>query len=583
VIPSWRAFCLATALAAWVGAARGEYRDDIGFTLLQQELGSATPDGAGVWVAHVESRTDTANPDAFPNFLPDTTLGEFAGKQLLAISLNGQVSNHATLVGRRFYGNETSMATGIANVGVYWTDDWLAGGFLKANVAAAPLKSSYRVFNHSWVGANGDTIDVLRRTDYVVETYDQIQVAAVNNDDNPTDGNNPAQPLLTSAFNVISVGLTSGEHAIGSVSQGGSYNGLRNRPHLVAPATATSNAAPVVAAASALLIETAHTRPELSNGAFDVATDIGTYTVRHGETSEVIRAALMAGAQRHDVAGYNPTARNNLDLRFGAGEIDIYNSYHILTAGEQESVERGGDAGGIERRGFDYVSDFASGDTATYPFMPDVNSSMLFATLSWNIDVAGGTNVFSPTTRLSNFDLELLRLGDAGYERVAVSDGTSDTTENLWLGDLLPGTQYALRVVRSDAFGAWDFGLAWQLTHDPDAPLFGDMNGDGGVDTTDISPFMLALTNPATYAARFPAINAEALGDINRDGRFDNADIDSFNVLLGGGPPLILDTSPANTVPEPSTGMLLVATFAGCFVPTWLRRKAARRVSVRNS
>ncbi len=581
--PGWHVLCLATALAACAGVARGEYRDDIGFTLLQQELGASTPDGAGVWVAHVETRIDNANPDNFPNFLPDASLSEFAGKQLLAISLNGQISNHATAVGRRFYGNDTSMASGITDVGVFWSDDWLAGSFLKSNVSAGPLKSSYRVFNHSWVGNSSDTIDILRRLDYVVETYDQIQVAAVNNDDNPTDGNNPAQPMLTSAFNMLSVGLTSGEHAIGTVSQGGSYNALRNRPHLVAPATATSNAAPVVSAASALLIETAHTRPELSNGSFDVATDVGTYTVRHGETSEVIRAALMAGAQRHDVAGYNPSARNNLDLRFGAGEVDVYNSYHILTAGEQESVERGGDASGISRRGFDYISGFASGNTATYPFMPDVNSTMLFATLSWNIDVAGGNTVFSSVTRLSNFDLQLLQLGDAGYQVIAASDGTFDTTENLWLGDLTPGTQYALRVVRSDAFGLWDFGLAWQLTHDPDAPLFGDMNGDGGVDVTDISPFMLALTNPATYAARFPLINAETLGDINRDGRFDNADIDSFNILLGGGPPLILDTSPANSVPEPSTGILLLATIAVLALPVARRGKAVGHASASNS
>lgn len=553
-----RILTLLAAVAVCAESARGEYRDDIGYTLLSQEIGASLPDGAGVWVGHVESRTDVNNPDGIPNFLPDSADAEFVGKQLLAVTINGQVSNHATIVGRRYYGNATSMTPGIENVGVYWTDDWVADGFLRSGFSGGPVRSSYRVFNHSWVGSTGNTVDVLRRLDYVVETYDQIQVAAVNNDENPTDGNNPSQPLLTSAFNVVAVGLTSGAHAIGTVNQGGIYNGTRVRPHLVAPATATSNVAPVVAAASALLIETAHTRPELSHGSFDVSTDVGTYSVQHGETSEVIRAALMAGAQRHDVAGYNPTSANNLDTRFGAGEIDVYNSYHILTAGEQESSERGGDVSGIARRGFDYVSGFASGDTATYPFMPDANSTMLFATLSWNLDVAGGVNTFSPVTRLSNFDLELLRLGDTGYELVTASDGTGDTTENLWLADLTPGTQYALRVVRGDIYGPWDFGLAWQITHDPSSPLFGDMNGDAAVDTSDIAPFMLALTNPDTFAAQYPAINAALLGDINRDGRFDNADVDSFNVLLGGGPPLILDTTPGNSVPEPATAALAV-------------------------
>jgi hypothetical protein len=122
-------------------------------------------------------------------------------------------------------------------------------------------------------------------------------------------------------------------------------------------------------------------------------------------------------------------------------------------------------------------------------------------------------------------------------------------------------------VTRDDAHDAWDYGLAWQITHDPDAPLFGDLNGDDLVDLDDLTPFMLALSNPESYAALYPAIDAATIGDVNRDGRFDNADIDSFNVMLGGGPPLILDTSPANSVPEPATVALLaiagaVAAFA---------------------
>ena len=38
----------------------------------------------------------------------------------------------------------------------------------------------------------------------------------------------------------------------------------------------------------------------------------------------------------------------------------------------------GGPATGIGRRGFDYQTGFANSDTATYPFMPDANSTMLY-------------------------------------------------------------------------------------------------------------------------------------------------------------------------------------------------------------
>jgi hypothetical protein len=563
----WRPFGAGLALLmALAGGARGGYLDDVGFTLLGQQLGAATPDGTGVSVAHIESRTDTSNPDAFPNFLPDPADAEFASKTFEELSPNGRVSSHATLVGRRYYGNVTSMATGIEDVGVYWTDNWLTGGFLNRGSQAGPELTRFRVSNHSWVGSGSATLETLKRVDYVVETFDHIQVAAVNNDSNPNDGNNPVQPMLTGAFNVIATGLTNGNHAVGTTNSGTPYSASRTRPHLVVPATATSNTAPVVAAASSLLIQTAHERPELSHGSYDVLTDTGSYTVRHGETSEVIRATLMAGAQRHDVAGYNLTSSNNLDTRFGAGELDIYNSYHILVAGEQESAEQGGSASGISRRGFDYQSGFESGDTATYAFMPDANSTMLFATLSWNVDLEGGQSQFITTTRLSNFDLELLHFVDDGVEVVAASDGTNDTTENLWLANLIPGEQYALRVTRDDAFDAWDYGLAWQITHDPDAPLFGDLNGDDLVDLDDLTPFMLALSNPESYAALYPAIDAATIGDVNRDGRFDNADIDSFNVMLGGGPPLILDTSPANSVPEPATvALLAIAGAAAAF------------------
>jgi hypothetical protein len=64
--------------------------------------------------------------------------------------------------------------------------------------------------------------------------------------------------------------------------------------------------------------------------------------------------------------------------------------------------------------------------------------------------------------------------------------------------------------------------------------LLGDMNCDGAVDNFDITPFVLALTSPAAYAAAYPDCNI-ANGDINGDGRVDNFDITPFVALLTGG------------------------------------------------
>ncbi len=84
--------------------------------------------------------------------------------------------------------------------------------------------------------------------------------------------------------------------------------------------------------------------------------------------------------------------------------------------------------------------------------------------------------------------------------------------------------------------------------------LAGDMNLDGVVDSGDVAPFVLALTDPAEYMAQFGVDEATmiALGDINRDGALDTGDVAAFVQLLVGGP---------TSVPEPGTlAMLGVAT-----------------------
>ena len=64
--------------------------------------------------------------------------------------------------------------------------------------------------------------------------------------------------------------------------------------------------------------------------------------------------------------------------------------------------------------------------------------------------------------------------------------------------------------------------------------LIGDMNCDGFVTVSDIGPFVLALTNPAGYAAAFPACDIMA-GDVNQDGFVTVSDIGPFVALLAGG------------------------------------------------
>ncbi len=93
-------------------------------------------------------------------------------------------------------------------------------------------------------------------------------------------------------------------------------------------------------------------------------------------------------------------------------------------------------------------------------------------------------------------------------------------------------------------------GLSLHAINDARHLLVGDMNADGTVDTGDVAPFVLALTDPTSYMAQFDVDEDTmiALGDINQDGSFDTGDVAPFVQLLVGG-----DAS----VPEPGSLALL--------------------------
>ena len=96
--------------------------------------------------------------------------------------------------------------------------------------------------------------------------------------------------------------------------------------------------------------------------------------------------------------------------------------------------------------------------------------------------------------------------------------------------------------------------------------LPGDMNLDAAVNTADVAPFVLALTNPRAYMSQYGVDHATMaeLGDINGDGAFNTADVAPFVEMLVSGDA---------TVPEPGSLALLGA--AGLMLlgrgPRWQR------------
>lgn len=99
-----------------------------------------------------------------------------------------------------------------------------------------------------------------------------------------------------------------------------------------------------------------------------------------------------------------------------------------------------------------------------------------------------------------------------------------------------------------------------------EAHLLGDLNGDGWINTEDINPFILALTNPAGFAAALPHVNLFAAADINGDGKINTEDIAPFIALLTGSAVMHGDAD-GTVIPEPTSVLVLLA-----LSPVLLRR-----------
>lgn len=105
-------------------------------------------------------------------------------------------------------------------------------------------------------------------------------------------------------------------------------------------------------------------------------------------------------------------------------------------------------------------------------------------------------------------------------------------------GSLAPG-DYTINIdIASEANivgpGGGGGGNAMFVTFqvEPAAPdLLGDLNCDGQLDTDDIGPFALALTDPAEYAVQFPACDIN-LANTNQDAAIDGLDVGSFVSIL---------------------------------------------------
>lgn len=422
------------------GSLQAGFFTDTGYEQLSDELGEDLPDGTGVRVSQVEFEISETR------YIPDVANSELTHITVTDQSNgDGSTSSHATDVGRMYYGNFLSMAPGVSDVDAYSADDFL-------NNRLATGYESNPVANHSWIITNINLVDsnALLKFDYSVQLSDHLAVAGLNN------GSGNSQPdAWIQAYNVLAVGLTSGNHSRGTTTREGIG---RIVPHIVAnpPPTlqATSYSTGLVSSAATMLVQHARETTGLANA----------------EQSQAMKAILMAGATKEEFPGWSRSTTQPIDLIYGAGELNIFNSYYILDAGEQtpsDSVLTGS-------QGWDYHSGIAEGGSERYFFEVPEGQKLneLSIILTWHRKVTKSGVIFTTyNDTVANMSLSFAEAdGFSTGTQLDSSDSLVDNIEHIYIPGPLYAGQYVIEVSSDDLpgnNGPTAYGLAWRSTLSP--------------------------------------------------------------------------------------------------------------------
>ncbi|MEO6036201.1 MAG: S8 family serine peptidase, partial [Verrucomicrobiota bacterium] len=406
--------------------------DTIGLTLLRITDPSLT--GMGVRVAQAEA---PFNAEGTAWEVNPFSIGQ-PTNLFTYISGNGSASNfpndvgvesgHADAVALNFYGASGGVAPGVAHV-----DNFEAGYFYQAKIILEdPIPA--RIVNQSFIFSPNNppqaTVDTLY--DKFAETNNVLFVSGIGN------GGPPSAP--STAYNGIGVGAIGGSSSAGPTTDNG-----RSKPDLTAPGGVTSFSTPYVAGAAAVLRQ-AGSRGDGGPGTTNSAADIRT-----------IKALLLNGTVKP--AGWTHTATAPLDTRYGAGVLNVFNSYKQLAAGrtpfnESTSLAHGSvhPAGRnpltLAQTGWDFntISSSVNLDKVNHYYLDlpanGANGFTVTATLVWNRSFGQS----SPN------NLDLFLYDTATGTAVASSVSTVDNVEHIYFTNLVAG-HYDLQVFKPGGLG----------------------------------------------------------------------------------------------------------------------------------
>jgi hypothetical protein len=197
----------------------------------------------------------------------------------------------------------------------------------------------------------------------------------------------------------------------------------------------------------------------------------------------LVKTLLMGGATKTEWddwrRGFGEPCTDGsvpLDYRYGAGELNIYNSYCILTAGRHAADS----AATVPSTGWDFAR-IDPQQSRRYFF--DIPAAQIARTtsilLTWNrqVTVQDG-DPLEFIASLADLNLILYRAeGFSPTQRIDASHSRVDNVEHIYQRNLTAG-RYMIEVVSDD--GSADFGLTW----------------DAQLDRRDASPSQLVAAHP---------------------------------------------------------------------------------------
>jgi hypothetical protein len=429
--------------------------------------------GSGIRVAQVEFPIDAQGLEweVSPTYVgqPPSLFTYYSNNVSTNVYPNslGEESIHADSVAWNFYDVTTGVATNVAHV-----DNYNANYFIVENLNDTfSLPSSNiddPVVNQSF--AFGDEVSnqfvnlssneqaaVDTAYDNYATKYSTLFVSGAGN--GAENGDPPYVSAPATCYDGIGVGVFEGNGS----SPGPTIDNGRCKPDLtaIAPGGATSYSCPIVAGAATVLMQ--------AGGRGDGGSD-----TNFARNMVTVKALLMNGAVKP--ADWSNSPPSPLDFRYGAGVVNVFNSYEQLIGGEHgynftTNIPMGTahppvvtTASISTLHGWDFNTNTSSSskDSVSHYFFNATNSNddasfMLTATLVWNRH--------QNTSGINN--LELFLYNAANSNLLASSTSIVDNVQYVFVPQL-PQGRYDLQVWKAGGGSiisdSEPYALAWSIS-----------------------------------------------------------------------------------------------------------------------